>query len=82
MKGVADRTLELMNELQKEQYIKSYRHFQHFLVVKIDGLEDTVDNLTDQLHRVARERDKERELKMQADDALFDKYMEVKHERV
>ena len=40
MKGVADRTLELMNEFHKEQYIKSYRSFQHFLVVKIEELED------------------------------------------
>ena len=40
MKGVAERTLELMNEFQKEQYIKSYQSFQHFLVVKIEELED------------------------------------------
>ena len=40
MKGVADRTLELMNEFQKEQYTKSYRDFQHFLVVKIEELEE------------------------------------------
>lgn len=40
MKGVADRTLELMNEFQKVQFTKSYRDFQHFLVVKIEELED------------------------------------------
>ena len=45
MKGVADRTLELMNEFQKEQYTKSYRDFQHFLVVKIEELEDEIEVL-------------------------------------
>ena len=40
MKGVAERTMELMNEFQKEQYVKSYHDFQHFLVVKIEELED------------------------------------------
>ena len=41
-------------------------------------LEADKENITEQLHRVARERDKERELRLKADDALFAKYMEVK----
>ena len=47
MKGVADRTPELMNEFQKEQYIKSYRSFQHFLVVKIEELEDEIEAMNE-----------------------------------
>ena len=48
MKGVADRTLELMNEFHKEQYIKSYHDFQHFLVVKIEELEDEIEKLKEE----------------------------------
>ena len=43
MKGVADRTLELMNEYQA--HTKSYQSFQHFLVVKIEELEDEIEAL-------------------------------------
>ena len=43
MKGVADRTLELMNEYQENT--KSYQSFQHFLVVKIEELEDEIEKL-------------------------------------
>ena len=45
MKGVADRTLELMNEYQESMPRKSWRTFQHFLVVKIETLEDEIENL-------------------------------------
>lgn len=45
MKGVADRTLELMNEYQETMPRKSWRTFQHFLVVKIETLEDEIENL-------------------------------------
>lgn len=45
MKGVADRTPELLNEFQKEQFTKSYRDFQHFLVVKIERLEDEIEKM-------------------------------------
>lgn len=47
MKGVADRTPELMNEFQKEQFNKSYQDFQHFLVVKIERLEDEIEALNE-----------------------------------
>ena len=43
MKGVADRTLELMNEYQA--HTKSYQSFQHFLVVRIEELEDEKEEL-------------------------------------
>ena len=46
MKGVADRTLELMNEYQT--HTKSYRSFQHFLVVKIEELEDEIEKLKEE----------------------------------
>ena len=52
MKGVADRTLELMNEYHKEQYIKSYHDFQHFLVVKIEELEDEIVLKADYIKRL------------------------------
>ena len=65
MKGVAERTLELLNEYQQSIPHKSHQTFQHFLVVKIDGLEDAVENITEQLHRVARERDDERERRLE-----------------
>ena len=42
MKGVADHTLELMNEYQETMPRKSWRTFQHFLVVKIETLEDEI----------------------------------------
>ena len=45
MKGVAERTPELLNEFHKEQYVKSYQSFQHFLVVKIEELEDEIEKL-------------------------------------
>ena len=45
MKGVADRTLELMNEYQETMARKSWRTFQHFLVVKIETLEDEIEAL-------------------------------------
>lgn len=45
MKGVADRTLELMNEYQETSSRKSWRTFQHFLVVKIETLEDEIEKL-------------------------------------
>ena len=34
------------------------------------------NNLTDQLHRVARERDQERKLRLEAEDRLLDRYLE------
>ena len=54
MKGVADRTLELMNEYHKEQYIKSYQSFQHFLVVKIEELEDEIEAVKQTLKKASR----------------------------
>ena len=48
MKGVADRTLELMNEYQETMPRKSWRTFQHFLVVKIETLEDEIEKLKEQ----------------------------------
>ena len=42
MKGVADRTLELMNEYQSQMDRVSWQSFQHFLVVKIETLEDEI----------------------------------------
>ena len=37
---------------------------------------DEANNLTLQLHRVARERDQEREKRLAAEDALIDMYLE------
>jgi len=34
------------------------------------------NSLTDQLHRVARERDNERKLRLEAEDRLLDRYLE------
>lgn len=45
MKGVAERTLELLNEYQQSIPRKSYRTFQHFLVVKIERLEAEIETL-------------------------------------
>lgn len=50
MKGVADRTLELMNEYQA--HTKSYQSFQHFLVVKIEELEDEIVLKADYIKRL------------------------------
>ena len=36
----------------------------------------SANSLRDQLHRVARERDQEREKRMEAEDLLFDRYMD------
>ena len=38
------------------------------------------NSLTDQLHRVARERDNERKLRLEAEDALLDRYLVAKSE--
>ena len=46
MKGVAERTPELLNEYQENT--KSYQSFQHFLVVKIEELEDEIEKLKEQ----------------------------------
>ena len=50
MKGVADRTLELMNEYQADN--KSWQSFQHFLVVKIETLEDEIVLKADYIKRL------------------------------
>ena len=42
-----------------------------FAAVKVAELRDKNDNLRDQLHRVARERDNERKLRLEADDRLL-----------
>ena len=52
MKGVADRTLELMNEYQETMARKSWRTFQHFLVVKIETLEDEIVLKADYIKRL------------------------------
>ena len=45
MKGVADRTVELMNEYQSQMDRVSWQSFQHFLVVKIETLEDDIKKI-------------------------------------
>ena len=37
---------------------------------------ETKHYLTEQLHRVARERDRERKLRLEAEDRLLDRYLE------
>ncbi len=44
------------------------------------GLHTDIDYLRDQLHRVARERDEERRLRLEAEDMLLDSYLRI-HER-
>lgn len=61
MKGVADRTPELLNEFQKVQFTKSYRDFQHFLVVKIEQLEDEIVLKADYIKRLEERNDDETE---------------------
>ncbi len=39
------------------------------------GLRTDIDYLRDQLHRVARERDEERRLRLEAEDRLLDRYL-------
>ena len=46
-----------------------------FAAVKVAELRDKNDNLRDQLHRVARERDNERKLRLEA-EKLRDVYLE------
>ena len=41
---------------------------------------DKIESITTQLHRVARERDRERELRLEAEDMLLDSYLRI-HER-
>ncbi len=41
---------------------------------------DKIESLTTQLHRVARERDEERRLRLEAEDMLLDSYLRI-HER-
>ena len=57
MKGVADRTPELMNEYQA--HTKSYQSFQHFLVVKIEELEDEIALKADYIKRLEERNDDE-----------------------
>ena len=54
MKGVAERTLELMNEYQSEMDRISWRSFQHFLVVKIDGLNAALDMAMSENQRLTK----------------------------
>ena len=50
------------------------------LEVYADSADSTADNLRDQLHRVARERDQERKKRLAAEDALFDMYLDNEEE--
>ena len=47
-----------------------------FAAVKVAELRDKNDNLRDQLHRVARERDNERKLRLEAEDKLLDYHLD------
>ena len=46
------------------------------LEVYADSADSTADNLRDQLHRVARERDQEREKRLAAEDARIDYHLD------
>ena len=47
----------------------------HLVAANLYSMEQS-DYLTDQLHRVARERDNERKLRLETEDRLLDRYLE------